>query len=214
MWRSGCGRRGARAGPRQRVHLHGDWSVCCEHYACGVLGLGPDDVTFSSSSCSTPTALKRPDVPVARRRDSGSVSPANHSRTSFSRPLATSGRRSSFPCRRCMRRCFSRPSAPHMTWGASDLRSRRPSRCLRRYVRWQERFGIEILDGIGSTEYSTSTLVSPGSRQTRQFRPGGSRLPGANRRCRRQRRSAWRHRRPPGCGREPPRSGYWRRRAP
>src|SRR5260370_2981470 len=35
--------------PKAAVHLHHDWVYCCEHYARGVLGIGPEDVTFSSS---------------------------------------------------------------------------------------------------------------------------------------------------------------------
>jgi benzoate-CoA ligase len=31
------------------VHLHYDWICCCRNYAVEVLGIGPDDITFSSS---------------------------------------------------------------------------------------------------------------------------------------------------------------------
>jgi acyl-coenzyme A synthetase/AMP-(fatty) acid ligase len=44
LWTSGT-----TGTPRAAVHLQHDWVYCCEHYACGVLGIGPEDITFSSS---------------------------------------------------------------------------------------------------------------------------------------------------------------------
>ena len=44
LWTSGSTGR-----PKAAVHLHHDWIYCCEYYARGVLDIGPNDVTFSSS---------------------------------------------------------------------------------------------------------------------------------------------------------------------
>src|SRR5262249_44065185 len=44
LWTSGSTGR-----PKAAVHLHRDWAFCAEHYARGVLEIGPSDVTFSSS---------------------------------------------------------------------------------------------------------------------------------------------------------------------
>jgi benzoate-CoA ligase len=44
LWTSGSTGR-----PKAAVHLHRDWISCCRNYGIGVLGIGPDDITFSSS---------------------------------------------------------------------------------------------------------------------------------------------------------------------
>src|SRR5262249_23754677 len=44
LWTSGSTGR-----PKAAVHLHRAGLHCCRGYACGVLGIGPDDITFSSS---------------------------------------------------------------------------------------------------------------------------------------------------------------------
>jgi acyl-coenzyme A synthetase/AMP-(fatty) acid ligase len=172
------------------VHLHGDWSVCCEHYACGVLGLGPDDVTFSTSKLFHAYGLgnnlmfplhvgatsvlfpgkPQPQIVLETVRDQRPT-------VLFSVPTLYAAM-----LQQAERISYDLGSVRLAVSAAEPL----PAAV---YIRWQERFGVEILDGIGSTEVLTSTCPSPGSRQTRQFRPGGSGLPGANRGRRRQRRS-------------------------
>jgi benzoate-CoA ligase len=44
LWTSG-----STGPPKAVVHLHQDWRHCAEHYACGVLDIRESDVTFSSS---------------------------------------------------------------------------------------------------------------------------------------------------------------------
>src|ERR1700722_6861388 len=44
LWTSG-----STGPPKAAVHRQRDWLCCCENYARGVLEIGPEDVTFSSS---------------------------------------------------------------------------------------------------------------------------------------------------------------------
>jgi benzoate-CoA ligase family protein len=44
LWTSG-----STGSPKAAVHRQRDWLCCCENYGRGVLGIGPEDVTFSSS---------------------------------------------------------------------------------------------------------------------------------------------------------------------
>jgi benzoate-CoA ligase len=44
LWTSGSTGR-----PKSAVHLHRDWIHCCKNYAVEVLAINPDDITFSSS---------------------------------------------------------------------------------------------------------------------------------------------------------------------
>ncbi|HET6929668.1 MAG TPA: AMP-binding protein, partial [Candidatus Acidoferrum sp.] len=44
LWTSG-----STGPPKAAVHRQSDWICCCRNYAVGVLGIGPEDTTFSSS---------------------------------------------------------------------------------------------------------------------------------------------------------------------
>ena len=148
LWTSGSTGR-----PKAAVHLHGDWSVCCEHYACAVLGLGTDDVTFSSSKLFHAYGL-----------GNGLMFPLHVGATSVLFPgkpqphIILETARDQRPTV-----LFSVPGlyaamlqqAERTSYDLGSVRlavSAAEPLPAAVYVRWQERFGVEILDGIGSTE--------------------------------------------------------------
>lgn len=173
LWTSGSTGR-----PKAAVHSHQDWLYCCEYYARGLLNIGADDVTFSSSKLfhayglgnglmfpfhMGAAAILYPGKPGAKAILE--IAQANRPTLFFSVPtlyaamLEETGQET-----------------------ACDLGSIRlavsaaeplPAEIFRR---WKQRFGIEILDGIGSTEVLHIYL----SARAGQVRPGstGQAVPG------------------------------------
>src|SRR5262249_2175732 len=45
LWTSG-----STGSPKAAVHVHDDWVHCCRNYAIEILGITPEDITFSSSN--------------------------------------------------------------------------------------------------------------------------------------------------------------------
>jgi benzoate-CoA ligase family protein len=149
LWTSG-----STGQPKAAVHLHHDWVYCCEYYARGVVGIETDDITFSSSKLFHAYGL-----------GNGLMFPFHVGGTTIlypGKPQARSILETAQVNRPTL--FFSVPTlyaamlqeAEHNT--AYNLRSVRlavsaaeplPADIFRR---WKERFGIEILDGIGSTE--------------------------------------------------------------
>lgn len=143
---------GSTGRPKGVVHLHHDMEYTCEHYARGVLGLGRDDVTFSSTklfhayglgnglsfplSCGATSVLmsgpSRPEPILATLR-------AHRPTVFFSVPAL-----------------FRAIAADAAADGALDsvriCASAAEPLPVHVAERWQERFGVEIVDGIGSTE--------------------------------------------------------------
>lgn len=173
LWTSGSTGR-----PKAAVHSHQDWLYCCDCYARGVLDIGPDDVTFSSSKLfhayGLGNALMFPfHVGGAAILYPGKPGPkmlletaqANRPTLFFSVPTLYAA---------------MLEEAGHGT--AYDLGSVRLAVSAAEplpaeiYRRWKQRFGIEILDGIGSTEVlhiyvsARAGKVRPGS--TGQAVPG------------------------------------------
>jgi benzoate-CoA ligase len=143
---------GSTGKPKGVVHLHHDMEYTCERYARGVLGLGRDDVTFSSTklfhayglgnglsfplSCGATAVLmsgpSRPEPILATLR-------AHRPTVFFSVPAlfrALTGDPAAGGSLASVRICASaaEPLPVHVA------------------ERWHERFGVEIIDGIGSTE--------------------------------------------------------------
>ncbi|MGA2215283.1 MAG: benzoate-CoA ligase family protein [Bryobacteraceae bacterium] len=149
LWTSGSTGR-----PKAAVHVQHDWVNCCECYARGVLDIRADDVTFSSSKLfhayglgnglmfpfhAGATTILYPGKPDARAILD--TVQANRPTLFFSVPTLYAAMLQEIGQK-----------------GAYDLRSVRlaasaaeplPAEIFRR---WKKRFGVEILDGIGSTE--------------------------------------------------------------
>ena len=143
---------GSTGKPKGVVHLHHDIEVTCETFARQVLGLREDDVVFSTTklfhayglgnslsftlwfgaTAVLMTGPTRPEAVLAKLREhrpTGFCSvPALYS--ALVRDESAEGAFDS------VRMCVSAAEAlPPQT-----------------FDRWQERFGLEIVDGIGSTE--------------------------------------------------------------
>jgi len=173
LWTSGSTGR-----PKAAVHLHHDWIYCCEYYARGVLDIQPNEVTFSSSKLYHAYGL-----------GNGLMFPFYVGATTVLYPhkakakaileAAQANRPTLF---------FSVPTLyaamlQEAEQGTDyDLRSVRlavsaaeplPAEIFRR---WRQRFEVEILDGIGSTEVLHIYL----SARAGQVRPGstGQAVPG------------------------------------
>lgn len=163
---------GTTGTPKAAVHLHHDMVVCCEAFGRHVLEIGPEDRTFSVArlffayglgnalyfpfhvGASTVLSLRRPE-PVQVFEILMREQPTLF----FAVPTAYAA-------------LLQVPDAER----TYDLRSVRL--CLSAgeplpkaiYERWRERFGLEILDGIGSTELCHTFI---GNRRGR-VRPGSS----------------------------------------
>ena len=177
LWTSGSTGRSKAA-----VHSHHDWVDCCECYARGVLNIRTDDVTFSTSKLYHTYGLGNglmfplhvgaatilyPDKP--QPRVILETAQAHRPTLFFSVPTLYAA---------MLEHCEKGGEK-----GAGyDLKSVRlavsaaeplPAQI---FCRWKERFGVEILDGIGSTEVLHIYLSArPG-----QVKPGstGQAVPG------------------------------------
>jgi benzoate-CoA ligase family protein len=140
--------------PKAAVHLQHDWHYCCEYYARGVLDISEDDVTFSSSKLFHAyglgnallfpfhvgaTTVLHPDRPKA----SAILQIAQETRPTlfFSVPTLYAAM--------LQETDHNNPYDLHSVRLAVSAAEPLPGDIFRR---WKERFGTEILDGIGSTE--------------------------------------------------------------
>ncbi|MBV8842631.1 MAG: benzoate-CoA ligase family protein, partial [Bryobacterales bacterium] len=172
LWTSGSTGR-----PKAAVHLHHHWVHCCEHYARGVLDIRAGDVVFSSSKLFHAyglgnalmfpfhvgaTTILYPGKPHARAILE--TAEANRSTLFFSVPTLYASM-----LQEAEKTRYDLGSIRLAASAAEPL----PAEIFRR---WKERFGVEILDGIGSTEVlhiylsARAGRVHPGS--TGQAVPG------------------------------------------
>lgn len=165
---------GSTGRPKAAVHLHHDIVFCCEAFGRHVLEIGHQDVTFSISKLFFAyglgnnlfypfyvgaTALLNPEP--ARAEEALALIHRERPTIFFAVPtfyaamLEVEGAQERFDLS-SLRLCISagEPLPPEL------------------YHRWQERFGLEILDGIGSTEMLQTFIsnrpgrVKPGSSGT------------------------------------------------
>jgi benzoate-CoA ligase len=178
--------------PRAAVHLHHDMVYCVEHYFKGVLGISEADRTFSvaklffayglGNALYAPFAVGASTILLPGRPQPETVFEVvdRHRPTLFfGVPTAFAG----------MLHAVERGAGAHMPSvrvAVSAGESLPPSI----YERWLERFGTEILDGIGSTEVlhiflsnragavraGSSGTVVPGY-EARILDPNGASLP-------------------------------------
>jgi benzoate-CoA ligase family protein len=173
LWTSGSTGR-----PKAAVHSHHDWIHCCECYARGVLDMRTDDVTFSTSKLYHAYGL-----------GNGLMFPMHVGATTIlyqDRPQARAILETAEANRPTI--FYSVPTLYAAMLEEADRGTTYDLRSVRLAVsageplpaqifcRWKERFGVEILDGIGSTEVlhiylsARSGQVKPGS--TGQAVPG------------------------------------------
>jgi benzoate-CoA ligase family protein len=173
LWTSGSTGR-----PKGAVHSHQDWNWCCDYYARGVLHIQADDVTFSSSKLFHAyglgnglmfpfhvgaAAILYPGKPGAKTILEAAQ--ANRPTLFFSVPTLYAA--------------MLEEAAPETGYDLGTVRlavsaaEPLPAEIFRR---WKQRFGVQILDGIGSTEVlhiylsARAGKVKPGS--TGQAVPG------------------------------------------
>jgi benzoate-CoA ligase family protein len=149
LWTSGSTGR-----PKAAVHMHRDWVYCCECYARGVLDIQADDVTFSSSKLFHAYGL-----------GNGLMFPFHVGATTILYPgkphakaildIAQENRPTLFFSVPTLYAAMLQEAAQNGTYDLQSVRLAAsaaeplPAEIFRR---WKERFGVEILDGIGSTE--------------------------------------------------------------
>jgi benzoate-CoA ligase len=165
---------GSTGFPKGAVHLHHDMVVCAETYARQVLGIRPDDLVFSAAKLFFAYGLGNTGyfpLSVGARAvlHPHRITPeaafevlARHRPTLFfggpalfagMLALPDSGRHDLSSLRLCVSAGEALPEEI--------------------YTRWRERFGVEILDGIGTTEILHIFL----SNRTGAVRPGSSGVP-------------------------------------
>jgi len=169
LWTSG-----STGKPKAAVHRHRDWAYCAANYAVGVLGITASDVTFSSSKLFHAYGLGNSLAFPLYAGATTVLSPA--------RPQAKTVLEFVQQTRPTL--FFSVPTLyaamlQEAPGGDYDLSSVRlavsaaeplPAEIFRR---WKERFDIEILDGLGSTEVLHIYL----SARAGEVRPGSSGTP-------------------------------------
>ena len=169
LWTSG-----STGKPKAAVHVHRDWAYCAANYAAGVLGLTASDVTFSSSklfhayglgnSLAFPlyagaTTVLSPDRP--RAKSVLEIAQRTRPTLFFSVPTLYAAM-----LQEARATDYDLSSVRLAISAAEPL----PAQIFRH---WKERFDIEILDGLGSTELLHIYL----SARADEVRPGSSGTP-------------------------------------
>jgi benzoate-CoA ligase len=148
LWTSGSTGR-----PKAAVHLHRDWVSCCRDYGGGVLGIGSDDITFSSSKLFHAYGLGN-GLMFPFYAGASSVLFPGKAQAQVVLENAQTFRPTLF---------FSVPTlyalmlqeAERHAYRLDSIRlavSAAESLPAEIFRRWYDKFGIEILDGVGSTE--------------------------------------------------------------
>lgn len=162
---------GSTGFPKGCVHLQHDMHVCAELYAKPILGLSADDITFSAAKLFFAYGLGNGlYFPLAV---GGSVIhfPGRVTPEAAFQVIAEQGPTVFFGVPTLYAGMLALPDAADR-FDTSSLRlcvSAGESLPAELYARWRDRFGVEILDGIGSTEVlhiflsNTPGQVVPGS---------------------------------------------------
>lgn len=165
LWTSG-----STGKPKAAVHLHQDWAHCCESYGRGILGIHSSDITFSSSKLfhayGLGNALMYPFSAGAstvfypgRPQAASILGTVQKTKPTlfFSVPTLYAAM-----LHEANQNDYDFSSVRLAVSAAEPL----PADIFRR---WKERFSVEILDGIGSTEVlhmymsASAGRIKPGS---------------------------------------------------
>jgi benzoate-CoA ligase family protein len=169
---------GSTGFPKGCVHLQHDMQVCAELYAKPVLGIGPDDITFSAAKLYFAYGLGNGlYFPLAVGASAIHYPGRITAETAFTviqeqRPTIFFGVPTLYAAMLAMPDAASRFDTSSLRLCVSAGESL-PSEL---FTRWRDRFGVEILDGIGSTEILHIFI----SNHAGQVRPGstGKLVPG------------------------------------
>jgi benzoate-CoA ligase len=139
--------------PKAAVHLHYDWMHCCRNYAVEILGIGPDDVTYSSSKLFHAYGLGNGLMFPFYAGATTVLFPAKAQAkavlniTEITRPTLFFSVPTLYAqmLQQAEREPYRLDSVRLAVSAAEPL----PAEIFRR---WHSRFGVDILDGIGSTE--------------------------------------------------------------
>jgi benzoate-CoA ligase family protein len=163
---------GTTGAPKAAVHLHRD-CLAGGGYADGVLGVSPDDRIFSTSSLFFAYALGNALLIPLARRALTLLQPTPPDPALVAKVLASFSPTLFFSVPTFYARLL-RAGLPHDTFRSLRLAvsagERLPAELA---VAWRDRFGVEILDGIGATE----TIFMVLSNRPGMSRPGSSGTP-------------------------------------
>ncbi|HUJ27837.1 MAG TPA: benzoate-CoA ligase family protein [Myxococcales bacterium] len=146
LWTSG-----STGKPKAAVHAHQDWPHCCELYARPVLGIGPDDRCFSASklfhayglgnALAFPLWVGACTVLMGERP----TPDATYATLTAAKPTLFFGVPTLYAG------MLAKQDAPSLDFLRLCISAGEPLPG-ELFTRWKQRFGTEILDGIGSTE--------------------------------------------------------------
>ena len=170
LWTSG-----STGSPKAAVHRHRDWMYCCNHYAQGILGIGPQDLTFSTSKLFHAYGLGNSLLFAFYAGATTALYPGRPlpkvilEKIEQLRPTLFF----SVPTHYAAMLAETDTSNPYRLSSVRLAVSAAEPLTAEIYRRWHERFGIEILDGLGSTE----ALHIYVSAKAGEVRPGSSGRP-------------------------------------
>jgi benzoate-CoA ligase family protein len=143
---------GSTGKPKGVVHLHHDIEVTCENYACQVLGLSRDDITFSTTKLFHAYGLGNG---LSFPLWSGATSVLMHGPTKPASILDTLRRHRPtlfFSVPALFGALLQAPAADGALDSVRFCVSAAEPLPPATVQRWRERFDLDIVDGIGSTE--------------------------------------------------------------
>ena len=145
---------GSTGKPKGAVHVHADLRLTDDLYAAPILGIKENDVCYLGREAVLRLWPRQcDDLPDVGRRDHGAAAGSSDARRRRARCCADIRYGVLRACRPSTPRFLASPSAPQR----AELKLRRcvsAGEALPPDVgrRWSERYGVDILDGIGSTE--------------------------------------------------------------
>ena len=165
---------GSTGFPKAAVHLHHDMVYCADLYARPILGIGPEDITFSAAKLFFAYGLGNNLYFPFRVGASAVLYPGRPLPETMFEIISRERPTIFFGVPTLYAAMLARRDA-ETTYDLSSLRlcvSAGEALPLEIFKRWKERFGTEILDGIGTTEILHIFI----SNRAGQVKPGSSGL--------------------------------------